>query len=231
MEAKKFCVLTTGRCGSRAFFRALEQHTNIISPTKQIGAGSRELLHHDHIKERYTQYSELVKRQVKTQSELIEAFYESNETVEYSGFKTLYHFVDDWEDFLKRDLQWIILTREDLASQIASFRLALKTTDWINEDPKRSRHWSFLHSETNHVKALGNDILKQQKILSQIEGIHITYEQLTKPNFSNSKLNEFFGAPIQLIDPQGPTSAEDYCLNWLTFKQFVDEQILSAVAA
>ena len=229
-EAKRFCVVTTGRCASAALFQSLERYNDIMTPTKQMGGGNRELLHDRDLAERCEQYSDLVGETVDNQDQLIKAFYQSNETMAYSGFKTLYNFVDDWEKFTQLDVQWIVLTRDDLASQIASFMLALKSKNWETIQTPAERSWSFLYAERRRIKAFGLEIIKHEKIIKQLPAIKLTYEQLAQVGFANTELNDYFGRVIQLQYPRSATKASDYVVNWDLFSQFVQDEILSQSA-
>jgi len=222
--SKKFIVLTSGRAGSTALMDFLESFDDVALPNKNFACRDNELLHPDRIKEHFIKYQELCNKPVSSQEDLIERFFEYNSKTPYAGFKSMptrhIHF---GQLIARQDIRFIILTRKDICSTIASFFVAVHTGSWRRSGGPQSVRWQFCNEHVKQVLEHLGYVYKCDKLLGQIEnGVRITYEDLCLPDFNNNELNDFFGRTVRIEDPKQPVSAADYVVNWEEFKKFVE---------
>jgi hypothetical protein len=126
--------------------------------------------------------------------------------------------------FLDRDdIQFIVLTRDDIPSTVASFIAARNKNTWNRRGGKIQ---SKIHIRGINVLMVWGNAFYIRRSLNALKntknGIKINYEDLCDPNFNNQDLNAFFGRTIQLANPVKPTSGAEYIENWDWFKQFVE---------
>lgn len=223
---RRFCVLTVGRTGSTSLMDRLEQHPDIAVPNKNIACIDHELTHPARIQAHAAAYAELCGRAITTPEELIDCFFAFNSGAAFAGFKTMPNRHKDLGSFIARpDIQFVTLTRRDLASTVASFLMAMATESWRRSGEPQPARWKF-DVQRDAPAVLGNlrYVVRSHAQMSQVpNAIALVYEDLCDPEFSSKELDAFFGRPIRLDDPKPPTSAETYVANWREFRAFVDE--------
>lgn len=222
---QRFCVLTVGRAGSTSLMYYLEKFEDIGVPSKNIPCPDNELVHHQRLAEHLKQYSVLCGRPLTNQSALIEAFFDCNEHFPFAGFKTMPNRHSDLAAFTAReDIQFITLTRSDIASTAASFLVAMETGSWRRSGEPQPKKWLF--KRARHEGPLLENLAyihRSHVALSGIpRAIALTYEQLCSPDFSNPALDQFFGRKIKMENPKKPTSGRSYVKNWDEFKIFIE---------
>jgi len=223
-QPKKFCVMTVGRSGSTSLMTCLEQYDDIAVPNKNIHCVNNELLHEKRVDGYRKEYETLTGAAVETAQQLIERFYQFNSGCGYAGFKTMPNRHPDFEAFVCRnDIQFITLIREDVASTVASFMLAMETMVWQRQGERQAAVWHF--DVAQHAEAVLSNltyVLKSHAAIRSIpNAIALTYEALCSPQFENKNLDVFFNRPIQLGNPKPPTSGRSYVDNWEAFEQFI----------
>jgi hypothetical protein len=227
MESKKFCLITPGRSASTALMNVLEGFDDVAVPNKNIDCPNNELIQQRKVKQYRQLYFELTNIPINSNPDLINQFFEYNQDYPYTGFKTMPMRHKDDPEFMRRsDIQFIILVREDIPSTVASFITARRRNTWNRTGGKSNE--KFHVGGIDKLMVWGNIgyIRSSLKALTKIkDAIHITYEDLCSPGFSNSELNEFFGREIKLDRPVTPTSGNDYIENWEKFKLFVERRI------
>jgi hypothetical protein len=224
MTSKKFCLITPGRAASTALMSVLEGYDDIAVPNKNIDCKNNELIQQKVVKLHRRLYGELCGKEIRTNTDLIEIFFEYNQASPFAGFKTMPMRHKKQPEFLQRqDIQFITLTRDDIPSTVASFIAARLKNTW---DRKGGAARSKIHIRGISVLMVWGNIIYIRRSLNAINtiknGIKITYEALCDPDFSNEELNSYFGRTIQLANPVNPTSGADYIENWDWFKGFVE---------
>lgn len=224
MVAKKFCVVTTGRCGSGAFMRALSTHDDIAIPTKNTGVPCNEILHPLYLPEMYATYSLLCGQDVSTKPDLVTCFYRFNAVEPFSGFKLLFCQSIDFQQFFNRtDITFVVLLRHDVSSTMASQMLASDTGIWDGRGGKHTRSWSYSSKREAELKQRVTAHYRAVTRLKAIpDSILIYYEDISAEGFSDSHLTEFFGRDIRLQSPKMPTSGQQYVRNWDEFRYLAD---------
>ncbi|MDQ2962819.1 MAG: hypothetical protein M3R31_06615 [Pseudomonadota bacterium] len=221
-----FCILTVGRAGSTSLMDRLAQYPDIAVPSKNIACIDHELTHPARIQAHAAAYAQLCGRSVTTPEQLIDCFFEFNRGAAFAGFKTMPNRHKDLGALVSRpDIQFITLTRLDLASTVASFLMAMTTESWRRSGGPQTARWKF-DFQRDAPAVLGNlrYVVRSHAQLSQVpHAIALVYEDLCDPTFSSKEPDTFFGRGIRLDDPQPPTSAETYVANWQEFRTFVDE--------
>lgn len=222
--ARKFCVLTVGRAGSTSLMESLEKVPGIAVPRSNVESEDNELVHPRHIARYMADYAKLCKREIKTQPELIDAFYEVNAKAPRAGFKSMPNRHRDFAQFTARnDIRFITLQRRDVASTAASFHRANETGSWRRHGEPRPDSWTFdAARDGERVKANVTYIHQCRRLLAAIPGaIHLEYEDLCDKAYANKELDAYFGRPIRLLDPKPPTDGSSYVTNWKEFQAFV----------
>jgi LPS sulfotransferase NodH len=223
---RKFCVLTVGRAGSTSLMDCLEQYPDIAVPSKNIACIDHELTHPARIQAHATAYADLCGEEIKTPEQLIDCFFAFNHGAAFAGFKTMPNRHKDLDAFVARaDIQFVTLTRRDLASTVASFLMAMATESWRRYGGPQTARWKF-DAQRDAAAVLGNlrYVVRSQAQLGLVpNAIALAYEDLCDPQYSSRKLDAFFDRPIRLANPRPPTSAETYVANWQEFRAFVDE--------
>ena len=224
MVSRKFCVMTIGRSGSTSLMNALEAHSDIALPSKNISCVDNELVHPKVIRHYMQEYSKLADRLISTSHELIECFYALNQNTAYAGFKSMPNRHQDFAWLTqRRDITFITLSRRDLASTVASFMLAMSTGSWRRNGEAQPYIWRF--DQDRHGAAIRGNvsyILNSQAMLESISAaIKLEYEDLCDPAFKSNALDAFFGRSIRLKQPKPPTQAKSYVENWHEFSDFI----------
>lgn len=231
---RKFCVLTVGRAGSTSLMESLEKVPGIAVPRNNVESEDNELVHPRHLARYMADYARLCKREIKSQPELIDAFYELNAQAPWAGFKSMPNRHGDFAQFTARkDIQFITLQRRDVASTAASFHRANETGSWRRHGEPRPDSWTFdAARDGDRVKANVAYIFQCRRLLAAIPGaIHLEYEDLCDGKYANKALDAYFGRPIRLLDPKPPTDGSSYVTNWGEFRAFVDAASKEAAAA
>lgn len=224
---KRFCVLTTGRAGSTSLMNCLSAHQDIVTPDKHIKNPDNELLHPDWVKRYVNYYQAYIDRPITNELQLFQAFFASAEQENYIGFKSMPNRHRHLHTLVNHpDIQIITLCRRDIPSTIASFMLAIDKGTWRRNGEKQA--YRLRYSEQQHDRILGHlqYILGCQKMMQGITGaIHLEYEALCDPGFSDDALNQYFQRSIKLDSPKLPIDGESYVENWGAFTQFVEQKI------
>ena len=118
---------------------------------------------------------------------------------------------------------FIILSREDIASTVASPVVADRWKTWRRSGEAHTRRWRFQPEDERRVRSHLEYLRSGRAQLNRIAGaIRITYEALCSPGFQDRRLDEFFGRPIRIPNSKGPVCGADYAENWEIFRDFVD---------
>lgn len=223
---KKFCLLTTGRAGSTSLMKVLENYDDVAVPNKLFHCPNNELVHLRMKRRHKTLMSKLVGKQIKTDSELINSFYEYNREFTYVGFKSMPNRHRDTPNFFDReDITFIILTRKDIPSTVASFYAANKKKTWARTGGKQTSKLCIRGFDKIRTKGVIRYVLGSLRLLRRITpAIRISYEDLCQPDFNNPQLNDFFNRKIQLEKPTQQISGDQYIENWEWLKEAVAEK-------
>jgi hypothetical protein len=223
---RRFCVLTVGRAGSTALMDRLERYPDIAVPGKNIACVDQELVHPARIQVQAAAYAKLCGKAITTPEQLIDCFFDFNGGAAFAGFKTMPNRHKDLDRFAARpDIQFITLSRRDVASTVASFLVAMATDSWRRYGEPQSARWKFEpQRDAGAVVSNLRYVVRSEAQLARVRNpIALAYEDLCDPGFSSPALDAFFGRPIRLDDPRPPTSGEAYVANWQEFRSFVDE--------
>ena len=224
--SKKFCILTTGRAGSTSLMQVLEKFDDIAVPNKLFPCPNNELLHRRMKRRHKTLLSKLVRKPVNTDSELINSFYEYCHEFPYVGFKSMPNRHRETPNFFKRDdITFIVLTRKDIPSTVASFYAANKKKTWARTGGKQTSKLRIKGIDKLRTKGVIRYVLGSLHFLRRITpAIRISYEDLCQPDFNNPQLNDFFNRKIQLEKPVQQISGDQYIENWEWLKEAVAEK-------
>ena len=141
---RRFCVITVGRAGSTSLMDRLAQYPDVAVPNKNIECIDHELMHPARIQAHAAAYAKLCGRAITTPEELIDCFFGFNSSAAFAGFKTMPNRHRDLGSFTARpDIQFITLTRRDLASTVASFVMAMTTESWRRYGEPQTARWTF----------------------------------------------------------------------------------------
>ncbi|MEL0081863.1 MAG: hypothetical protein VW985_02335 [Gammaproteobacteria bacterium] len=222
-NTKKFALLTTGRTGSTGLMDSLAGFADIAVPNKQIDCRDNELLHPTSVERISREYQRLSGMPVTDELSLIRAFYQCNEHAAYAGFKSMPNRHRHLRQLLQQEnLQVITLIRQDLASTVASFIIAIDAGTWRRDGGEQINRFTF--GPDYEKRALGHltYILNSVRIINAIPGaIPLVFEQLCEPGYSNAALDNYFNRPVALAYPKKPTSGSEYVENWELFKNFI----------
>ena len=225
---KRFCLLTTGRAASTGLIKALGAYPDIAVPSRNIESGDEELLSisPEKLEHNASIYAELTGRPIVTAEDLIEAFYSHNAASAYAGFKSMPNRHSDFDGFVRRsDIRFIVLTRDDVASTVASFFVAVRTGSWRRDGGLQHALWTFGRDHAAQVVGHLKYVLEErQRLLRLTQAIQISYEALCSENFSSPELDEYFARPIRLSLPRTPVHAQSYVTNWDVYVRFINEQ-------
>ena len=203
----------------------LARYPDIALPGKNIDCVDQELVHPARIGSHAAAYAKLGGASITTVDELIDRFYAINSGAAFAGFKTMPNRHKDLERFVSRDdIQFITLSRRDVASTVASFLLAMATDSWRRSGGAQSARLKFDPQRDGAAVAANlRYVVKSAHQLRQApHAIALAYEDLCDPAFSDAALDAFFGRRIRIDDPKPPTAGESYVANWLEFKTFID---------
>lgn len=201
----------------------LQQLDDVAVPNKNFKSVANELMHPDNLSDYAEKYSRVCNREITIPSDLIECFFENNSSYSFAGFKSIPSWHLDYRSFIKRkDIKFIVLTRNDIASNIASIVLAHGTGYFDRTGEPQKFRWTFRRREAGRIFNIltrfhGNRV----KLGWAKDAIGVTYEDLCNPDFSCPALDQFFGRHIRIADPKPPTSARDYVTNWEEFEAFI----------
>ena len=207
--------------------RALAAHADIAVPSKQLPSVDEELLHPRETSRYRSFYVRKVGRQIATDIELIDAFYESNGHAQYAGFKSMPNRHKSFQQWHNRgDVQFISLRRMDVAATVASFLAARDFGLWRREGGGHTHQVLFgphnIQRVDNHLRY----IINNEKLLDSVSGcIHLRYEDLCDSNFNHPALNHFFEREIKLADPKAPIDPATYVTNWAEFNAYVERSV------
>lgn len=223
-DARRFCVLTVGRSGSTSLMNFLKSFPDIALPCRDTDCVDNELLNPEWAAKYAQVYAKLGNHPVRTRDELIECFYKYHADSAYVGFKSMPNRHRDFHAFsLRPDIQFITLVRDDIASTIASFLVAMNTGSWRRYGEPQLARWVFKPARDGQ-RVLSNlsYVLQSNAALRHIpSAIALTYEALCDPAFSDEALNRFFARQISIDNPRPPTHGSSYVENWDVFCNFL----------
>jgi hypothetical protein len=221
--ARKFCVLTAGRSGSTSLMNVLHEFPDIGLPDKQIDCPDNELVHPTQLAKILDQYSGFAGRPIADEAQLIEIFFQLNSGSRYAGFKSMPNRHRDFTKFVNReDMTFITVVREDIASTVASLRMAVEQGTWRRAGEAQGHRWTFRREDKSVLPTIVHQWNEQKMVGSVTNAIRLTYEGLCDPNRSEVELNNYFGRTIKIANISPPTQGQDYVTNWAEFKEFVD---------
>jgi len=202
----------------------LEAFDDIGVPNKNIHCPDNELVHPARIREIANQYQVLCKVPITCQDVLIQQFFKYNKNYAFAGFKSMPPRHDNLQELIARqDIKFIILTRDDVYSTVASFFVAIHTGSWRRGGGPQQIKWHFRPEHEKQVFGHLHYIYESHILLKDIKNaVRISYEDLCRPDFQQQALEDFFGRVVKIANPKPPVSARDYVLNWDAFKQFID---------
>jgi LPS sulfotransferase NodH len=220
---KKFCLMTMGRSGSTSLMNAIARQDDVMTPVKVFtGCPDHELLHPKRARKFARALSRLTDRGVRSQDALIEAFYRLR-PARLIGFKSMPERHKAYADFVEReDIQFITLVRRDIVSTVASFMVARVAGTWRRDGGDQGNRWTFGPDSQEPVLGTLRYVLRTERMLRSIpQTIDLVYEELCDPDFSDARLDAYFGTRIALDDPKPPTDAATYVTNWSEYEAFV----------
>jgi LPS sulfotransferase NodH len=219
MTQRRFCIMTVGRAGSTWLIDAIAQFPDVAVPAKNVQSEDNELFKPGLAK----QYAALTGREVRRESELLEAFFSHNAQSAFAGFKSMPNRHQRLEEFVKRpDITFITLERRDLFSTVASFTMARKAGTWRRSGGVPEKTLRFTAEDQKATIFNLNYIMGCKLVLAAIpNAIGLAYEDLCMPDFASAAVDDFFGRPIRLLGAKAATRAEDYVENWDEFHDFV----------
>lgn len=224
---RRFCVLTTGRAGSTSLMQALAAYDDIGVPSKQVDCPNNELFMW-HNRERYWRdYEQFSGMPVSDDLSLARAFYASNETSAYAGFKTMPNRHRNLARLLSANAVKVIrLVRRDLAATIASFIAARDFGSWQRDGEPQNCRFEFSPAYAPRVDAHLLYLLSCTRTFNRLRGaICVEFEQLCDRAFCHEALNDYFQRPIRLIAPRPPVDAATYIDNWPVFTRYIERRV------
>jgi len=224
---KRFIILTSGRAGSTSLIDALARFDDIAVPSKQIDCVDNEIFHPRLTRQYAQQYQELSGMPVKDELSLVEAFFKSNESTDYAGFKSmpnrhqcLPQIANDGK------IKIITIVRKDLASTVASFIIAIDKNTWRRKGGKQKNRFTFGPKYEERAFSHLAYIVQAQRLFESMPNcIHLWFEDLCSPGFCNEELNDFFQRPVKLEKPRPPIPGSGYVNNWVEFSAFIDQKL------
>lgn len=224
---KRFILLSSGRAGSTSLIDALANFDDIAVPNKQINCVDNEIFNPQSINEYAAQYQKISAMKVYDERSLIEAFYKSNSGAAFSGFKSMPNRHQCLHQLASEgNTKLITLSRDDIASTVASFIVAIDRNTWRRKGGKQKHRFVFGPQYEERVVSHLGYIIESQKFFNSLENsIHIQFENLCGKNFLNEELNDFFQRSIKLSNPRPPVSGKAYVSNWAGFTEFVEKKM------
>lgn len=227
---KNFCLLTAGRSGSTALIDALAGFKDILVPNKKIECIDNELFHPKNIGRYVRQYQEITGRPINDEIALAKAFFSSGKQYSYAGFKSMPERHKNLPDLIKKlNLKVITLTRNDIASTVASFIVAIDKGTWRRDGGEQVHKMVFgPHYAERALSHLRYIEKSYQQLKSLPDAIHLVYEEIVSSNFASEQLDEYFGRPVRLKKAGKPTQAATYVDNWHEFEAFIEKNSYSS---
>lgn len=224
---KRFILLSSGRAGSTSFIDALARFDDIAVPSKQIDCIDNEIFHPKLVNKYAQEYQELSGIPVRDELSLIEAFYKSNAEFSYAGFKSMPNRHQCLPQIAATgDTKIITLSRDDIASTVASFIVAIDRNTWRRQGGKQKFRFVFGSKYRDRAISHLSYIIDSQNFFDSLpNSINLRFEDLCRTDFVNEELNEFFQRPINLDKPRPPVSAKTYVNNWDEFSAFIEQEI------
>lgn len=222
MAAKCFCLLSTGRAGSTALMRAIGRHPDIATPP-----ANAELLN-PRLRIQFTDYVKRLGGDPTDDSAeaLLEAFLRLHSSASYIGFKLLPLQLRSFERLVRDPgIQFIVLTRRDLVSHVASWFVARRYDTFRVGTQSVVKQITFGTEWRDDLRRHIRMIQKNVAAMAQVkDAIRLEYEDLCAPGFSCAALNDYFGRSIALESPHPPTDARHYVQDWEHFAEFVHHE-------
>ncbi|MEM9367874.1 MAG: hypothetical protein AAGD07_17925 [Planctomycetota bacterium] len=225
---KKFCLLTPGRSGSTTLIRAIGNRPGVALPSRDISSCiDDELVHPARLRQTSKAYEALVGRPIPDGNALVDTFFEVHQSDAFAGFKSMPARHEPYESFLRTEgLHFIVLTRDDLPSLVASFHVAKRRGTWRREGEEHEFRWRFTRDQIPGLRATTEYVRRSVELLKQVPNpIWIRYEDLVSPGFQCIELDAFFGSPIQIESPKGPVSGSSYVSGWNDFQSYVHSEM------
>jgi hypothetical protein len=176
---------------------------------------------------RYWQaYEKFAAMPVTDELSLALAFYSSNESSAYAGFKTMPNRHRQLGRMIaENEIQVINLFRRDLPATIASFIAARDVKSWDRRGEPQDYRFHFSAAIEPRIDMHLAYILKSLRLLATLRGaITIEFEQLCTDTFSDRQLNTYFDRAIRLQDPRPPIETSSYVENWPAFAQYIQRR-------
>jgi hypothetical protein len=225
----RFCVITTGRAGSSSFMEALGRYDDIAVPSKQIDCPNNEIFSVMRPDRYWSDYTRLSGQPVTDELSLAHAFYKSNEHARFAGFKTMPNRHRHLKRMLKtHDVQAIVISRRDLSSTIASLLAARRYKTWQRQGEPQQVRLVFSTALCGHIDShLEYLLISRMRMRRLPDAIAIEFEQLCAQDFSDTRLNAYFGREIRLEQPRPPIDAMSYVDNWAEFSGYIERRALA----
>ncbi|MDP6473688.1 MAG: hypothetical protein QGH73_19125 [Rhodospirillales bacterium] len=202
---------------------ALQEFSDIALPNKQIDCPDNELVHPRYLSRNLRQYSRIAGCPVSDADQLIETFFRLNSRCRYAGFKSMPYRHRDFANFVNRgDMTFITLVRHDVASAVASLRVAQDRDIWIRAGEAQDHRWTFQREDKSILRTIAR-LWKELEMLRNVKNaIRLSYEGLCDAERVEVELNGYFGRTIKIREISPPTKGRSYVTNWDEFKEFVD---------
>ena len=224
---KRFIILTSGRAGSTSLIDVLARFDDIAVPSKQIDCIDNEIFHPKFIKKYAEEYQKLSGVPVTDELSLVEAFFQSNADAAFAGFKSMPNRHQCLPQIANDGKTKIItIVREDIASTVASFIIAIDKNTWRRKGGKQKHRFTFGPKYKERAFSHLAYIVQSQRLFDSMPNcIHIKFEDLCKKDFCNEELNDFFHRPVKLEKPRPPVSGAGYVNNWVEFAAFIEQKL------
>lgn len=202
---------------------SLAAHPDIGLPNRQYDCDDNELLNPIRIQETRRHYEAVAGRSLSKEGDLIDAFFASNQSFAYAGFKSMPLRHSDLRCLVEDpDVQIITIRRWDLCSTAASFLLAMRFGTWRREGEKQENFYEFLGEDQQPVRDNLAYLEKSWRLLKGLpSAIDLIFEDFCYEGHSDPLLEQYFERPIAFLNPRPPRSGAEYIKNWGEFREFV----------
>jgi len=223
---RRFCLLTSGRAASTSLMQALAAHADIGVPEKQLKCPNNEIYSFMRADRYWAAYTLLAGFPVHDELSLAAAFYASNQTMPFAGFKTMPNRHRHLQRMInEHDIQVITLVRRDIASTIASFIAATDSGVWVRAGETQTHRFHFGREHERRVDSHLSYLVQCLRLFTQIPGvIALDFETLCDKTFSDTKLDGYFKRPIHLTSPLTPIDGSHYVENWPSFTRYIQQR-------
>lgn len=211
--------MTVGRAGSTWLINTIAKLDGVATPSSNVDSKDNELIHH----QTRPSYEQMAGRKFPRSAELIEYFFQQNQSAPYVGFKSMPRRHLDAPSFLQRtDVQFISLDRRDVAATVASFLAAMKHHTWRRDGGVPAQRLDFESSDRRWLTNNVQYVLTTRLALIDLPGpIALYYEDLCQPGFVSPQLDAYFAQPVPLHGARPATRCSDYVENHEQFTELV----------